>query len=39
MKLILALKAFDQVVAAFATVEALEDGNPHGLHARLFFYL
>ena len=33
-----ALKTFDQVVAAFPTVEALEDGDPHGLHARLLFW-
>ena len=34
-----ALKTIDQVVAAFATVEALEDGDPHGLHARLLLRL
>ena len=34
-----ALKALDQVVAAFATVEALEDGDPHGLHGRLLLRL
>ena len=36
---LLAMMTFDQVVAAFATVEALEDGDPHGLHARLLFRL
>ena len=36
---LIALKTFDQVVAAFATVEALEDGDPHGLHTRLLFQL
>ena len=33
-----ALKTFNQVVTAFPTVETLEDGDSHGLHARLLFW-
>ena len=36
---LLASRAFGQVVAMFAAVEALEDGDPHGLLAGLVFWL